>query len=154
MAKRSAGILLYRTRNSVLEFLLVHPGGPLWAKKDDGAWSIPKGEFENEDSLVAARREFHEETGVEVSGSFISLSPVKSKSGKILYPFGLEHDFDTKTLKSNLFKMEWPPRSGAQRSFPEVDRAEWFGYEVAKVKLSEYQVAIVEELLKKLKTNL
>ena len=150
MPKQSAGILLYRFRMKIPEFLLVHPGGPFWAKKDLGVWSIPKGEFENEDPLAAAIREFAEETGVNVSGDFISLTSVKSRSGKILFPFALESDFDTSKLKSNLFSMEWPPKSGSQRSFPEVDRAEWFDFTIAKQKINEYQAPVVDELAKRI----
>jgi predicted NUDIX family NTP pyrophosphohydrolase len=150
VAKKSAGILLFRRRNNHPEFLLVHPGGPLWAKKDLGVWSIPKGEFEDEEPLTAAIREFAEETGVEVSGEFIALSQVKSKGGKIVFPFALEHDFDTSKLKSNLFSMEWPPRSGKQGSFPEVDRAEWFDHSTAQQKIHTYQVPLINELMGKL----
>lgn len=150
MGKKSAGILLYRVRDGRYEFLLAHPGGPFWAKKDLGVWSIPKGEFENEDPLVAAVREFQEETGVKVSGDFIELKPVISKSGKLLTPFGLQHDFDTSKLESNLFSMEWPPKSGKQQSFPEVDRADWFDYTTARTKINPYQAPILEELMKKL----
>jgi predicted NUDIX family NTP pyrophosphohydrolase len=151
MNKKSAGILLYRRRDDRPEFLLVHPGGPFWAKKDFGVWSIPKGEFENEEPLTAAIREFAEETGVEVSGQFISLSNVKSKSGKILFPFALEHDFDISRLKSNLFSMEWPPKSGKQGSFPEVDMAEWFVHSTALLKINPYQAPIINELVQKLR---
>lgn len=151
MNKKSAGILLYRRRDDRPEFLLVHPGGPFWAKKDFGVWSIPKGEFENEEPLTAAIREFAEETGVEVSGQFISLSNVKSKSGKILFPFALEHDFDISRLKSNLFSMEWPPKSGKQGSFPEVDMAEWFAHSTALLKINPYQAPIINELVQKLR---
>jgi predicted NUDIX family NTP pyrophosphohydrolase len=151
MAVKSAGILLYRFRNNRPEFLLAHPGGPFWAKKDDGVWSIPKGEFDVEEPLVAAIREFQEETGAALAGDFMPLSLVKSKSGKILYPFAIEHDFDILELKSNTFTMEWPPKSGMQRAFPEVDRAQWFDFETSKVKALGYQVSIIEELMKKLR---
>jgi predicted NUDIX family NTP pyrophosphohydrolase len=150
MAAKSAGILLYRFSNNHPEFLLAHPGGPFWAKKDDGVWSIPKGEYDKEEPLAAAIREFQEETGASVGGNFISLSIVRSKSGKILHPFGLEHDFDILKLKSNTFTMEWPPKSGMQRAFPELDRAQWFDYETSKVKALSYQVPVIEELMKML----
>jgi predicted NUDIX family NTP pyrophosphohydrolase len=148
--KKSAGILLYRYRGKEPEFLLAHPGGPFWAKKDAGVWSIPKGEFEDEDPLAAAIREFEEETGLLVSGNFIALTSVKSKSGKLLIPFGLESDFDVLKLTSNTFKMEWPPKSGKMEEFPEIDRAQWFGYENALGKLNEYQRPVLKELMSKL----
>ena len=150
MKKQSAGILLFRFRNKKPEFLLVHPGGPFWAKKDLGVWSIPKGEFESEEPLTAAIREFAEETGCEVTGEFIPLTAVKSKSGKVLFPFGLESDFDTTKLKSNMFSMEWPPKSRSMKSFPEVDNAGWFDHGTAKTKITSYQASIIDELLRKL----
>ena len=151
MPTKSSGILLYRFRNKQPEFLLVHPGGPFWAKKDLGAWSLPKGEYDNEEPLTAAIREFKEETGVHISGNFIPLSPVKSKSGKILYPFGLESDFDVAMLRSNTFTMEWPPRSGEKKTFPEVDRAAWFDLMTCRAKISSYQVNIVDELVRRVR---
>ena len=148
MPKKSAGILLYRIRNGSVEVFLVHPGGPLHAKKDLGAWSVPKGEFEeNEDPLLAAKREFREETGADINGDFTVLSPVKQKSGKLVYAWAIKGDFDEKRLVSNAFTMEWPPRSGKYQSFPEVDRGEWFGTAMAKEKMIPAQAALVDELV-------
>jgi predicted NUDIX family NTP pyrophosphohydrolase len=126
--KLSAGILLYRGRGHARRVLLVHPGGPFWAKKDDGAWSIPKGEYdEGEDPLAVARREFEEELGSPVpSGGIIELGELVQPSRKQITAYAIEGDFDPSSLKSNLFEMEWPPKSGTMQSFPEVDRAEWF----------------------------
>src|SRR5689334_13919801 len=125
--KLSAGILLYRIRSGTLEVLLVHPGGPFWTRKDLGAWSIPKGEFEEgDDPLETAKREFLEETGAPVSGKFVALTPRKQKSGKLVHAWAVEGDLDASTIVSNSFSMEWPPRSGKQQEFPEVDRGEWF----------------------------
>ena len=145
--KQSAGLLLFRRRGSSLEVLLVHPGGPLWARKDDGAWSIPKGEVqENEDTLAAARREVDEETGARPTGTFISLSPVRQTGGKIVHVWAVESDFDPASLKSNLFEMEWPPKSGSRRSFPEVDRAGWFDLETAGRKILASQAIVLKHL--------
>lgn len=145
--KKSAGILMYRLRDSVLEVFLVHPGGPFWAKKDAGAWSIPKGEFdEGEDPLNAAKREFQEEAGFSVEGDFIVLTPLKQPSGKLVYAWGVKGDCDTESIKSNMFSMEWPPGSGKREEFPEVDRAGWFTLEVAKEKILKGQVGFLEEL--------
>lgn len=147
MTVKSAGILLYRIKDGRPEFFLVHPGGPFWAKKDLGAWSIPKGEFnEDEQPLDAAIREFSEETGQQIKGNFISLTPVKLKSGKIIHAYALEHDFDPSTLRSNTFTLEWPPKSGKEREFPETDRGEWFDLATSKIKLNSSQVNLVEEL--------
>ena len=156
MPKQSAGILLYRFRNEIPELLLVHPGGPFWAKKDTGVWSIPKGEIEeNEDPFAAAKRETSEETGINQAtldaSSFIELSPVKIKSGKIIFIWAVEGDFDTNEIKSNSFEMEWPPKSGQKKHFPEADKAGWFSIEEAKIKVNEGQVAILEELAGKIK---
>lgn len=152
MPRKSAGILLYRINNKILEVLLVHPGGPFWKNKDAGAWSIPKGEFdENEDALQAAQREFEEETGIAIDGDFIPLSPVKQKSGKIVYAWALEKDIDTTNIQSNFFEMEWPPRSGKKQQFPEVDRGAWLTIPEAKEKINPYQVALLEELAGQLK---
>jgi predicted NUDIX family NTP pyrophosphohydrolase len=145
MAKKTAGILMYRIRNRVPEFLLAHPGGPLWAKKDLEAWTLPKGEFENEDPLTAARREFKEEMGSDIDGQFIPLKPAKSSS-KILYPFAVEGEFDVSTVKSNFFEMEWPPKSGRMGKFPEVDRAEWFAFPIAITKINKYQAPVLHEV--------
>ena len=125
---------------------LVHPGGPFWAKKDAGAWSIPKGEFETEQPLVAAMREFEEETGLKISGDFIELKPVKQKGGKIVYAWAVEADFDASDIQSNMFKLEWPPKSGVMRDYPEVDRAGWFDLETAKLKMLASQTGLIEQL--------
>jgi len=147
MARRSAGLLLFRRRNHELEVLLIHPGGPLWVKKDEEAWSIPKGEIEDgEDPLAAARREFNEELGSPVSGEFIELAPIRQASGKLVHAWALEGDFDPATLTSGLFSMEWPPRSGRQQHFPEVDRAEWFTIGEARRKINKAQIALLDQL--------
>ncbi len=151
MLKKSAGILLYRFQDEKLEVLLVHPGGPFWAKKDLGIWSIPKGEFEeDEEPLAAAKREFREELGVAVSGNFTAMTPVKQKNYKIVYAFALNVDLDVSNIKSNTFAMEWPPKSGKRQEFPEVDKAEWFEFEMAKLKINEAQGEILEELMRKI----
>jgi predicted NUDIX family NTP pyrophosphohydrolase len=147
MPKQSAGLLLFRVVAGNLEVLLVHPGGPFWAKKDDGSWSIPKGELsEGEDPFEAAIREFKEELGSSVTGKAIPLKPLRQPSGKIIYAWGVNGDFDTTTLKSNTFSIEWPPKAGQQREFPEVDRAAWFEIEEAKRKIHQGQVPLMEEL--------
>jgi predicted NUDIX family NTP pyrophosphohydrolase len=151
MTKISAGILLYRLTNKILEVLIVHPGGQYWAKKDLGAWSIPKGELNvNESLLDAAIREFQEEMGEPISGNFIPLAPITQINGKIVYAFALEHDFDALKIKSNTFTMEWPPNSGKQQEFLEIDKGQWFDFTTSKQKLNERQAAIVDELAKKL----
>lgn len=146
--KQSAGILLYRIRDAVVEVLLVHPGGPFWSKKDDGAWFIPKGELsEGEAPLDAARREFAEELGSPLpSGELRSLGSVKNKSGKLIHAWALQADFDVSGLESNTFSIEWPPRSGKQREFPEVDRAEFFTVERAVVKMHSAELPLLERL--------
>ena len=145
--KQAAGLLLFRAHAGTLEVLLVHPGGPLWARKDEGAWSIPKGEIEpNEDALSAARREVEEETGARPAGNFIALSPFRQTGGKIVHVWAIESDFDPASLTSNQFEMEWPPKSGNRRSFPEVDRAAWFTLEEARVKLLESQCDFLDRL--------
>lgn len=147
MVKQSAGILLYRFKHHTMEVLLVHPGGPFWAKKDAAAWSIPKGEFDDaEDALDAAKREFKEETGIAVNGDFIALKPVKLKSGKVIYAFALQGDLDASLISSNYFEIEWPPRSGKRQSFPEVDKSEWFTIAVAKEKINAAMVPLLDEL--------
>ena len=129
----------------------MHPGGPFWANKDDGAWSIPKGEFdEDEDPLDAARREFEEETGSAPSGDVIPLEPLRQSSGKVVYAWAVRGDFDPGTLKSNTFSMEWPPKSGRQQDFPEVDRAAWFAIEAAERKILKGQAALLRQLREKL----
>jgi predicted NUDIX family NTP pyrophosphohydrolase len=151
MQKKSAGILLYRFYNNLPELLLVHPGGPFWAKKDLGAWSIPKGEFnETENPLDAAKREVEEETGIKVSGEFIELTPVKQKRGKLIYAWAVQGNFDEAEIKSNTFEIEWPPKSGKKQSFPEVDKAGWFTMEEAKRKVIRGQTPLIEELRAKL----
>jgi predicted NUDIX family NTP pyrophosphohydrolase len=145
--KQSAGILLYRIRAGVPEVFLVHPGGPFWARKDAGAWSIPKGEFEDgDDPLEAARREFLEETGSPVDGPFAALKPLKQGGGKVVHAWTVEGDIDAASIKSNTFSMEWPPRSGRQQEFPEVDRGEWFAMPQAREKLLEGQLGFLDEL--------
>ena len=152
-SKNSAGLLVYRIRNGDLEILLVHPGGPFWAKKDEGAWSIPKGEIaEDEDPLKAAKREFLEETGIQIHGDFIALTPVKQTGGKWVYAWAIKGDLDADSIKSNAFSMEWPPRSGRRQEFPEVDRAGWFPLEVAKQKVLKGQLSLLEELASKLRS--
>jgi predicted NUDIX family NTP pyrophosphohydrolase len=149
MKKKSAGILLYRIRNKKMEVLLVHPGGPFWKSKDEGAWTIPKGEADdNEDLLATAIREFEEETGTALKGSFIELTPVKQKSGKLVYAWAIEGDLNEKKISSNTFEIEWPPKSGKMQSFPEIDRAEWFTITQAKEKINAAQVALLDELAK------
>jgi predicted NUDIX family NTP pyrophosphohydrolase len=151
MGKKSAGILLFRKRATNLEVLLVHPGGPFWSKKDDGAWSIPKGEFnDDEDPLAAARREFEEETGSNATGDAIALGPVRQASGKLVYAFAMNGEFDVSRLESNTFTMEWPPRSGKQQIFPEVDRAAWFALDAARRKILKGQAGLLDELERKL----
>ena len=147
MARMSAGLLIHRSRNGALEVFLVHPGGPFWAKKDDGAWSIPKGEYEQgEDPLTVARRELKEETGLEVDGEFTKLDPVRQAGGKVVTAFAIEADVDATRITSNTFEMEWPPRSGRRQQFPEVDRAAWFAIGQARVKLLASQVPLLDQL--------
>src|SRR5215469_18177983 len=142
--KRSAGLLLFRRGRSGLEFFLVHPGGPFWAKKDEGAWSIPNGLYaEGEPPLEAARREFGEETGLPVDGDFVSLGEFRQPGGKIVLAWLVESDCDPGAVKSNLFSMEWPPRSGKTAEFPEVDRAGWFSPEEAVCKILRGQVPVI-----------
>jgi len=147
MASQSAGILLYRKINGQLQVFLVHPGGPFFKNKDLGSWSIPKGEFlDDEKPLAAAKREFLEETGREIAGDFTELTPVKLKSGKKVYAWAVEGDIDHEKIDSNLFEIEWPPKSGKQQSFPEIDRAGWFEIEEAKLKINAAQAAFIDEL--------
>jgi predicted NUDIX family NTP pyrophosphohydrolase len=151
MAKRSAGILLYRGKGAGLELLLVHPGGPFWAKKDLGAWSIPKGEYqEGEDPLAVARREFEEELGSPAPArDAIELGELAQPSRKLITAYAIEGDFDANTLKSNLFEMEWPPKTGRLQSFPEVDRAQWFTVEEARDKILPGQRPFIDRLLER-----
>jgi predicted NUDIX family NTP pyrophosphohydrolase len=151
MAKQSAGILLYRFINNQLQIFLVHPGGPFFRNKDNGSWSIPKGEFTNDENpLDAAKREFLEETGQEIGGTFISLNSVQQKGGKTVYAWAIEGDIDQENIISNQFEMDWPPKSGKKQSFPEVDKAAWFDVEAAKVKINVAQVGLIEDLIEKL----
>jgi predicted NUDIX family NTP pyrophosphohydrolase len=149
MALVSAGLLMYRKRATKLEVLLVHPGGPFWQNKDAGVWSIPKGEVaEGEDVLGTAKREFREETSFKPTGLFIPLKPVKLKSGKLVHAWAVEGDLDAAAIKSNTFTMEWPPKSGRQFEFPEVDRAEFFDLATARKRINPAQVAFVIEVEK------
>lgn len=151
MSKKSAGILLYRFHTNLPEVLLVHPGGPFWARKDLGSWSIPKGEFENdENALEAAKRELEEETGLRVTGDFIELNPVKQKSGKMVYAWAVEGNIIPEEIISNTFEIEWPPKSGMKKTFPEIDQAAWFTLEAAKIKILEAQIPLISELEAKL----
>lgn len=146
--KLSAGILLYRKIHEELEVFFVHPGGPFWAKKDAGAWSIPKGEYiEGEDSEAVARREFNEETGCELTGQLQSLTPLKQPSGKVISAWAVEGDVDPGMLKSNTFSLEWPPRSGKIQQFPEVDRGAWFDVPSAREKILAGQRPFLDQLL-------
>ncbi len=152
--RKSAGILLYRFNHNVLEVFLVHPGGPFWRGKENGAWSIPKGEFtDGEDPLLAAKREFEEETGKKIAGDFIQLNPVKQKAGKMVYAWAVEGDIDPTAIVSNTFKQEWPYKSGKWTTFPEVDKAEWFSVEIAKDKINPAQVVFIEDLVNKLSAH-
>ena len=152
MEKKSAGLVMYRYRNSILEVFLVHPGGPYWAKKDDGSWSIPKGEYsDDEEPFQVAKREFKEETGYDAKGDFLPLTTIKQPSRKLISAWAFEGDCDASTIKSNTFKMEWPPRSGKEAEFPEVDRAEWFPTNMAKKKLLKGHIGFIEELCEILK---
>ena len=151
MGKISAGILLFRRRPEGVEVLLVHPGGPFWARRDEGAWSIPKGlADEGEDALLAARREFREETGMTVEGEALELGAHRQPSGKTVLAFAVEGDFDPATLNSNLFEIEWPPRSGRTAAFPEADKAGWFSLEQALVRVTRGQRPIIAALEEKL----
>jgi predicted NUDIX family NTP pyrophosphohydrolase len=151
MVKKSAGLMLYRELSaaSAIEVLLVHPGGPFWRNKDAGAWTIPKGEFdESEEPLAAAKREFKEELGAPApNGDYLSLGSIKQKGGKTVHAWAVKGDFEPENLASNTFTCEWPPRSRRMQEFPEVDRAEWFTPELAKRKILPAQVPLIEELL-------
>ncbi|MBM3545257.1 MAG: NUDIX domain-containing protein [Alphaproteobacteria bacterium] len=149
MAKLSAGILLYRGSGEALELLLVHPGGPFWAKKDAGAWSIPKGEYdEGEDPLAVAKREFAEETGgMPPQAGYIDLGELAQPSRKVITAFAAEGDFDPAALKSNIFELEWPPKSGRKQAFPEIDRAGWFTSAEARTKILPGQASFIDRLL-------
>lgn len=151
MPKKSAGILAYRFHDGRLQVFLVHPGGPFWAKKDAGAWTVPKGEFDDEDPLAAAKREFLEETGVSIAGEFIPLAPVTQKNGKVVHAWAVEADLDPTQIKSNTFEIEWPPKSRKLREFPEVDKAAWVSPEVGMEKINPAQAGFIRELKEKLK---
>lgn len=151
MPQTSAGLLVYRRKGAGVEFLLAHPGGPFWAKRDAGAWSIPKGLVEEgEDLLAAARREFAEEVGQALEGDVVALTALKQKSGKRVHAFLAEGDPDTGAVGSNLFEMEWPPRSGRRQAFPEIDRLGWFAPEDALVKILPGQAGFIHEAMARL----
>jgi predicted NUDIX family NTP pyrophosphohydrolase len=147
MARQSAGLLVYRRAKNGLQVFLVHPGGPFWAKKDRGAWSIPKGEFdESEEGLAAARREFREEVGQDIAGVFIALTARRQPSRKTIHAWAVEGEVDAEALVSNEFELEWPPRSGRMQRFPEVDAGAWFAFDEAKGRIQPGQLPILEEL--------
>ncbi len=151
MAHKSAGLLLYRLREGQLEVLLIHPGGPFWARKDDGVWSIPKGEFTDEDPLAAAQREFREETGFTAEGDFRPLAPIKQAGGKMVHAWALAGDCDADAIHSNTFELEYPPHSGQWKSFPEADRAAWFPLPEARRKILKSQTPLLDQLERILK---
>ena len=147
MAKKSAGLVMFRVRDNQLEVLIVHLGGPFWARKDEGAWFIPKGEIESgEDEFAAAKREFREETGIEPRGNFIALGTIKHKGGKIVHAWAFEDDCDPSSVRSNTFTIEWPPRSGQRQEFPEIDRAQFVSVEQARAKMSPAEFELVNRL--------
>ena len=149
LTKQSAGLLLFRRLEKEIEFLLVHPGGPFFARKHEGVWTIPKGELkENEDPLEAAKREFKEETGFAMEGQFLPLHPIKQKGGKQVLGWALEANLDETKIESNTFELQWPPRSGRLQQFPEIDKAGWFGYEEACRLINERQIPFIDELLR------
>jgi predicted NUDIX family NTP pyrophosphohydrolase len=154
MPRLSAGLLMYRIKDEAIKFLLAHPGGPYFVNKDEGAWSIPKGEPDTEeDLLITAQREFEEETGVKPTGPFIPLKPVKQKGGKIVHAWAVEGHCDLSVIPSNTFTMEWPPKSGQQMEFPEIDRAEFFDLETAKTKIVSGQTGLLDELVQRLRSE-
>lgn len=154
MPRTSAGLLMYRMKDEALQVLLAHPGGPYFQRKDEGHWSIPKGEIEpGEDLLATAQREFGEETGLKPSGPFIPLKPVTQKGGKIVHAWAFEGDCDSTAIRSNTFTMEWPPKSGRKLEFPEIDRAEFFDLAMAKRKIKPAQQSLLEELAAILKPS-
>jgi predicted NUDIX family NTP pyrophosphohydrolase len=151
MTKTSAGLLPYRRRDGRLEVFLVHPGGPFWAHKDTHAWSVAKGEIEpDEDLLRAAHREFLEETGLALTGPALPLAPLRQNAGKSVHVWAIEADVDPSAVRSNAFELEWPPRSGRLRAFPEVDRAAWFGLAEARSKIHKGQVGLLSDLQRQL----
>jgi len=154
-ARSSAGILVYRIVDDRVDVLLVHPGGPFWAKKDAGAWTIPKGEFDEaaEDAETAARREFVEETGQPPPDELISLGSVKQSGGKVVHAFAGEGDIDVTDIRSNAFEIEWPPRSGRTQSFPEIDRAAWFAPDSARERMLAGQRPLLDALLRRLRSD-
>ena len=152
--KKSAGILVFRLLKNKAQFFLVHPGGPFWINKDAGAWTIPKGEYDlDEEPLAAAIREFAEETGHIISGNFIPLTPVIQKGGKQVDAWALEGDIDATKIRSNSFKIEWPPKSGNWKSYPEIDKAQWFDINTAKEKINAAQVAFLDEVVEKIASS-
>ncbi len=153
--KKSAGILAYRRAGKSNEVFLVHPGGPFWKNKDEHAWSVPKGEFTDEEiSFEAAKREFQEETGFPIDGEFIELQPVKQSGGKLVYVWAVEADLNPGDIKSNTFSLEWPPRSGKTINFPEIDKAAWFPLETARQKIHKGQIPFLEQLASKVNIKL
>ncbi len=149
--KQSAGLIVYKKVQKTLEIFLIHPGGPFFKNKDDGVWSIPKGEFTNdEEPLKAAIREFTEETGISIHGDFIEMQPVVIKSGKKIFAWAIEKDIDAKKIVSNYFEIQWPPRSGKMQRFPEADKAQWFSLSIAKEKINAGQVPLLIELENKI----
>ena len=151
MPKQSAGLLLYRKQENQWEVFLVHPGGPLWVKKDLGCWSTPKGEFDEEEPLLAAKREFQEETGSDApQGEYIPLKQVTQKSGKIVHAWAVQGEIDAEQVHSNEFEMQWPPKFGKVQSFPEIDRAAWFAVDIALQKINPGQAGLIQELIEKI----
>jgi len=154
VAKRSAGLLLYRATERGIEVFLAHPGGPFWAKKDAGAWTIPKGEVDaGEEPLAAAIREFAEETGTTPAGEFRALPPVRQAGGKAVLAWAIAGDLDAAAIRSNSFEMEWPPRSGKRRTFPEIDHAQWFALDEARTRINPAQAALLDALAEMLREN-
>jgi len=150
MTRKSAGLLLYRKQKDRLEVFLVHPGGPFWANKDLGSWSIPKGEFDQEDALLAAKREFTEETGLPApQGEYLPLTAINQKGGKTVHSWAVEGEVDGDKIHSNSFEVEWPPRSGKKQAFPEIDQGAWFSIQEAQEKINPGQVSLVEEFVEK-----
>jgi predicted NUDIX family NTP pyrophosphohydrolase len=154
MKKQSAGIIPYKFIKKELFFFIAHPGGPFYRKKDDGFWSIVKGEIEDgEDPLTAAKREFKEETGIDIKGKLLALQPVKQKSGKLVCAWAVEQEISTENVKSNIFQMEWPPKSGTMAEFPELDKFEWFNVQTTIQKLIPAQTPMIYELLELLQVS-